>query len=214
MAEEYHTKRLDNPRYPPLARAFMYTQNFHPTLSKYKTAIDLGSSCGSLLLEMTKINQQLSVVGVDHSVGAKEIWCVPEEKGRFIQADFNKDCTGLLGGQKFDLITCTEVAEHLIDGEYLLNLIDEISSGTSVLIFSAAVPGQKGRGHINCHWHGYWMKKLEERGWLYNHQMTSHCFHEIGKANGKRKKTVPRYYLNIMVFQQQADLSSEDGLLH
>jgi 2-polyprenyl-3-methyl-5-hydroxy-6-metoxy-1,4-benzoquinol methylase len=196
-----------------LAKACLETVNFHPTLKRYETAIDLGSSCGSLLLEMTKRQPDLQVRGMDISPFAEKHWCVPKENGNFVQANFNKNCSQL-ADKKFDLITCTEVAEHLEHEEYLFDFVDLISQPHSIFVFSAAHPKQQARGHINCHWHGYWRQELEDRGWLYNHQMTAYFCHELGRANHRRKERVPLYYLNAMVFQMQDDPQSEDGLLH
>ena len=211
--ERYHTKRIGHTRYPPLAKGALDTIKMHPTLDKYRNAIDLGSSCGPFLLELVKLQPDLKVTGLDISDYAGKHWCVPEESGNFIQADFNESCLDKTD-ETYDLITCTEVAEHVVNGDHLLDFMDKISTDDSILIFGAAHPKQKARGHINCHWHRWWMNELEKRGWLYNHHMTTYFCHEIGRANHGRKEQVPLYYLNSMVFQKSADPESEDGLRH
>ena len=59
-----------------------------------------------------------------------------------------------------DTAICLEVAEH-IDAVYADDLIDTISTMfTDTLIFTAAVPGQGGVGHINCQPIEYWEEKF------------------------------------------------------
>jgi 2-polyprenyl-3-methyl-5-hydroxy-6-metoxy-1,4-benzoquinol methylase len=48
----------------------------------------------------------------------------------------------------FDLVICIEVIEHLSD-EAAERLVKQITNSTNVVLFSAAIPGQGGIGHIN-----------------------------------------------------------------
>ena len=81
-------------------------------------------------------------------------------------------------------------------------MIEAYTHRTSILVFSAAYPGQRGRGHINCAWPWEWAHRLHQGGsWHYRHLMTAAFHHEIGKAN-RRRWVVPECYLNTMVFTQ------------
>ena len=65
----------------------------------------------------------------------------------------------------FDLVICTEVAEH-ISPRYAHVLIDNIvRHATKNILFTAAQPGQWGDGHINCRPKEYWKERFRERGW-------------------------------------------------
>jgi hypothetical protein len=65
-----------------------------------------------------------------------------------------------------DLTLCLEVAEHLPQSA-AETLCDTLRSVTgSSLLFSAAVPGQGGSGHLNEQPHSYWTEKLEQRGFV------------------------------------------------
>src|SRR5690242_12854298 len=57
--------------------------------------------------------------------------------------------------QKFDVAICMEVAEHL-NPDVTESLIDSLTSSADVVIFSAAIPGQGGEGHINCRNRVFW----------------------------------------------------------
>ncbi len=67
-------------------------------------------------------------------------------------------------GRVFDLALCLEVGEHLPESA-ADTLIDTIATHSDQVVFSAAVPGQAGEGHINCQPHEYWHEKFEARGY-------------------------------------------------
>ena len=64
----------------------------------------------------------------------------------------------------FDLVLCLEVGEHL-PADTADTLVDSLVRHGDRVVFSAAVPGQEGKGHINCQPHDYWHAKFEERGY-------------------------------------------------
>jgi SAM-dependent methyltransferase len=65
--------------------------------------------------------------------------------------------------QKYDLAICLEVAEHLNPqtSEHLIRWLTECSS---TVVYSAAVPGQGGTGHINCQTREFWHNLFVKRG--------------------------------------------------
>jgi hypothetical protein len=56
-----------------------------------------------------------------------------------------------------DLALCLEVAEH-IPAKYAPRLIAALTASASSVLFSAAIPGQKGQGHINERWPACWRR--------------------------------------------------------
>ena len=58
-------------------------------------------------------------------------------------------------GRTFDLVLCLEVGEHL-PAEAAEQLVESCVRHSNTVLFSAAVPGQAGKGHINCQPHEYW----------------------------------------------------------
>jgi SAM-dependent methyltransferase len=67
-------------------------------------------------------------------------------------------------GRTFDLVLCLEVGEHLPE-EAADTLVDNIVRHAGDVVFGAAVPGQEGKGHINCQPHEYWHEKFATRGY-------------------------------------------------
>jgi 2-polyprenyl-3-methyl-5-hydroxy-6-metoxy-1,4-benzoquinol methylase len=57
-----------------------------------------------------------------------------------------------------DLIICLEVAEHIPEeqADTIISKLVRMIEPHGSIIFSAALPGQGGVGHINCQWKPYW----------------------------------------------------------
>lgn len=65
-----------------------------------------------------------------------------------------------------DMEFCWEVAEHLPEesaNTLVKSLADNLAPG-GLLIFTAAIPGQQGLGHINCQIPWYWQDKFQKVG--------------------------------------------------
>ena len=56
---------------------------------------------------------------------------------------------------RFDLAVCLEVAEHLPPSR-AASFVADLCAAAPVVVFSAAIPGQGGTGHLNEQWPGYW----------------------------------------------------------
>jgi hypothetical protein len=82
---------------------------------------------------------------------------------QFLPADLSK-----LGWphteEKFDIAISLEVAEHLPESsaDHFVEMLCEFSD---IILFSAAIPGQGGVGHINEQWPSYWVKKFWKSGY-------------------------------------------------
>ena len=85
--------------------------------------------------------------------------CIPAD--RFIDHDLS---TPLNLGRRFDLVTCLEVAEHL-PLEAAETFIDSLCRHADVVVFSAAIPGQGGTGHINERWPSFWAALFARHGY-------------------------------------------------
>ena len=96
-----------------------------------------------------------------------------------------------------DTCICLEVLEH-IDEVHADEIIDKISTMfLDTLIFTAAVPGQGGVGHINCQPKEYWIEKLERNGLRRNTLME-----EILRWYCKQGSYMGWFYNNVLVFNK------------
>ena len=125
-----------------------------------KSYLDLGSGTGAMVNMARKFG--INAYGVDLING-------PE--GHFFHHDLAKP---LFLEQRFTLITCLEVAEHLSEAAapILCDTIARHLAPGGLVIFSAAVPGQQGEHHVNCQPTTYWRDLLHARGISYRSDYT------------------------------------------
>jgi SAM-dependent methyltransferase/predicted O-methyltransferase YrrM len=64
----------------------------------------------------------------------------------------------------FDLALCLEVAEHL-PPETAGPLVESLTRLAPVVVFSAAIPAQRGEGHVNEQWPSFWSDLFAARGY-------------------------------------------------
>lgn len=103
----------------------------------------------------------------------------------------------LVTGQ-YDLVLCWEVAEHLPISA-AETLCDTLVRATGQrLLFSAAIPGQTGNGHVNEQPHEYWRDKLTFRGLRYNEPASK----ELSRRFLKTAPAAWWYGQNIQVFER------------
>jgi SAM-dependent methyltransferase len=64
---------------------------------------------------------------------------------------------------EFDLAISLEVAEHLPRAR-AASFVAELAAASTLILFSAAIPGQTGVGHVNEQWQSYWARLFSQRG--------------------------------------------------
>tara|TARA_B100001059_G_scaffold236076_1_gene284555 strand:- start:1930 stop:2634 length:705 start_codon:yes stop_codon:yes gene_type:complete len=124
--------------------------------------IDIGCGTGEWLNSAFEL-------GVKDLSGLDGPWVESEslinKKIKLKKLDLNKDFLQYKS-KKFDFLICSEVLEHL-DPNNNYNIIKKLCELSDVILFSAAIPGQRGTKHINCQWQSYWIKIFK----LYNFKM-------------------------------------------
>lgn len=81
---------------------------------------------------------------------------------RFAQADLAVGLGGAYG--RFDLALSLEVAEHLPVSR-AASFVRDLCGLAPTVVFSAAIPGQGGTGHINEQWPEYWRSLFATNGY-------------------------------------------------
>lgn len=73
--------------------------------------------------------------------------------------------------ERYDMALCLEVAEHIdpYEADYVVDKLIELAP---VIMFSAALPGQGGHGHINCQPKEYWEHKFGCRNYVLDKELT------------------------------------------
>lgn len=118
-----------------------------------RSVIDIGCGPGIYLLPYRAAGCR--VLGVDACTGAGE--CL--EAAEFERFDLRFP----LSARGWDLAICFEVAEHLPEA-FADTLVDSVCEAASLLLWSAAVPGQGGTYHYNERPPAYWLEKFATRG--------------------------------------------------
>jgi SAM-dependent methyltransferase len=146
-----HTLHTHNPTSAELLLPFVFSI-VNPT-----SVLDVGCGNGSWL-KVCKDLGVSDVYGVDGIQVSKEDLMIEEDK--FLKYNLSKKLTL---ERMFDMVISLEVAEHLSETE-ADTFVDSLTSHSSVVLFSAAIPGQGGQFHLNEQWPKYWQEKFKSKG--------------------------------------------------
>lgn len=117
--------------------------------------IDIGCGTGEWLDSAHKL-------GIKNITGIDGTWVTKEKlinnNINLMNIDLNKDFYDK-EFHKYDFLICTEVIEHL-DPKINDIFINKICNISDIILFSGAIPGQRGTNHINCQWQSYWKNKF------------------------------------------------------
>lgn len=109
-------------------------------------------------------------------------------------------------GTFFELVLCIEVAEHLPASgadQLVRNLASIVTRyGRDHIFFTAARPGQRGTGHINCQEPDYWIEKFAAVDCIYCEGPTERIKHVLDR-NGNPLDLMH----NVMIFCPKTGLN-------
>jgi SAM-dependent methyltransferase len=120
--------------------------------------VDLGCGRGAWLRTFKELGV-VKVLGVDYGV-PQGILLIP--KSEYLDYDLTNP---LESNVPFAMAICLETAEHL-PAEAAPVLIESISKLSSLVLFSAAVPGQGGTHHVNEQLPAYWDAFFASHGYV------------------------------------------------
>lgn len=124
-----------------------------------ESVVDVGCANG-LWLRTFERHGVTDYLGVDGDYVPRDMLRIPQD--RFKEADLSRPADL---PRRFDIGLSLEVAEHLPPGS-AARFVDFLTSTAPVVVFSAAVPGQGGTGHVNEQWQSYWQDLFARRGYL------------------------------------------------
>lgn len=154
-------------------------------LPEVHSAVDFGCGVGSWLsvLREKGVRELLGLDGPWVNQGLLEI-----SAQEFRQVDFEEfiDLE-----KKYDLAITLEVAEHLSE-KSAPSFVESLAKASDFILFSAAIPFQNGRGHINLQWQDYWVNLFADRGYVVLDFVRKQIWHET---------QIPIHYRqNILMF--------------
>ena len=150
-----------------------------------RSVVDVGCGTGAWLSVVIDSGVD-DVLGVDGAYVDPARLLIPAE--RFVAHDLE---TPLELGRRFELALSLEVAEHLPASSgsvHIKSLVDL----APVVLFSAAVPGQGGIGHVNEQWQDYWAGLFAEHNYV--------PVDAIRPVIWKRQEVEPWYAQNVLLY--------------
>ena len=124
-----------------------------------RSIVDIGCGVGTWLAEFAALGVS-DYLGIDGTYVPTGQLQIPPEK--FLSTDLTKPHDL---HRTYDLAMSLEVAEHL-PADRAESFVAFLTAAAPVVLFSAAVPGQGGTGHVNEQWPQYWRKLFRRRGYV------------------------------------------------
>jgi len=173
--EQYYTKRMRIEKYVPLARAAMAALGEG---ERIESAVDVGCANGMLSKAILQAFPLATCAGVDHGEIPAKLFKenIPSPNAVFVDADLDSVNGGTAMPDGFprlaDIVTCIEVLEHVAAANEH-GVVEFLSSITGKVLFvTAAAPGQRGHGHVNCRPREHWIGLVEATGLSYSRRRT------------------------------------------
>lgn len=127
-------------------------------LAPIASVVNLGCGLGAWLAAFAEL-------GVTDALGIDGDYVDPSklliDRSKFRPADLHRPIDV---GRRFDLALCLEVGEHL-PRRSSRSLVESLVAAAPLVLFSAAIPGQRGTSHINEQWPDYWKRRFNELGY-------------------------------------------------
>jgi SAM-dependent methyltransferase len=155
-------------------------------IPEIRSAIDIGCGVGTWL-SVLKARGASTVLGIDGSWVHRESLVIPPEC--FVTLELSREDLPVDG--KYDLVISLEVAEHL-PAERASAFVAQLAQLGDFILFSAAIPGQGGTGHVNEQWPEYWIDRFERQGYT--------AFDFIRREIWTDKRIAVHYRQNIFLF--------------
>lgn len=184
--EKFHENRKDITE-QAAEKVLQYINQFF----KISSCVDVGGGIGVWALAQQKINNSKILVLDGEYVNKRDILVKENE---FKTIDLNDEKMSCLVNQKFDLVISLEVAEHLLP-ERASSFVKDLCNLGDVVLFSAAVPGQGGQGHINEKYLSYWRGEFEKE---------NYCIYDVIRPYIAGDISIPFWFRqNMVIFAKE-----------
>lgn len=156
--------------------------------------VDVGCGIGDYVKEFN--DRKICANGIEGSSAAKEFFV---HKNIIVQ-DLREPIFEGKPIKRYDLAFSLEVAEH-IDPMSTGVYCDNLCSLSDTILISAATPGQKGHGHVNCAPRMYWIEKFKRRGYLNMKGIENTWRNQL--SGWVTKKELSSYIRNGIIFKRR-----------
>lgn len=140
--------------------------------------------------------------GSSYAFGIEGDWVSPEmlDDPRIVFEP--QDLERAFTGPRVDLALSLEVAEHLSPGR-AADFVAELTRLAPAVLFSAAIPGQGGVGHVNEQWQSYWASLFSARGY---------AAYDVIRPKLWTDEAIPAWYRQNVVLYLDAEAAGHIGL--
>ena len=164
LPERFNYEVMDSEEKPMAIRLAQYIKNVYNP----KTVLDVGCGPGTYVYSLRNVGVDAFGLDIDERTIGKE----------YLK---NQSLLDIVN-EKAELVLCIEVAEH-IDESLEDKVVEKVvSSVEKTLIWTAAVPGQGGIGHINCKNKEEWAEKIEKSGLIRNYEKEAELIEYISQG--------------------------------
>ncbi|MEO1053707.1 MAG: methyltransferase domain-containing protein [Bacteroidota bacterium] len=140
---------------------------------KPKSVVDIGCGVGTWLSVFQQSGIK-DILGVEGQWVEEENVVIPLENFKKANLEEKIDLE-----RKFDLAVTLEVAEH-IDAQYADQFVSNLVNLAPVVMFSAAIPLQGGKHHVNEQWPDYWRDVFAKHDYLLIDGIRPHVWNDEG----------------------------------
>lgn len=160
----------------------------------FNRILDVGCATGLYLKPFRDLGLEVIGVEIRKDAAVEAGTDIPEHL--IIGMDYLDFKTSLFDTDA-DLVICLEVLEH-IEESVAEDFVKELCSHGAPIVFSAAQPGQGGKGHINCQDKSYWIRLFEANGFTVDNNNTQRVIDYM--SNGYHMGWLTN---NLMIFKKQ-----------
>lgn len=158
-------------------------------LTQLSTVIDIGCAIGDYVAEFNKKGYQ--AYGLEGSEAARPFFVSPNVSVCDIREP-------LIFKADYSLAISLEVAEHIAP-EYATTYVENLTRLSDTILITAAPPGQKGHGHVNCQEKGWWEAEFKQLNYL--RDIALEDLFRANLAAWKHRKEVNVYAHNVLIFK-------------
>jgi len=141
-----------------------------------KSILDIG--CGEGHSVKYFINKGIECLGIE---GGENAYNNSPVKSNLTLHDFTEG--PFIPEKKYDAVWCCEFVEH-VEEKYVDNFLQTFLFADKIFM-THALPGQTGYHHVNCQPSEYWINKIENIGYIYNHKLSLYLRNITNKIHVK-----------------------------
>jgi hypothetical protein len=195
-AEFYHGGFFDNQSVKSLASAKVIAP-LVCDLIQPRRVVDVGCGRGAWLSAFSECGVDL-IHGLDGEYVGRDTLVIPLASFTPTSLDHLTELPGA-----YDLAICLEVLEHLSPRSGA-NVVAALTRAAPVVLFSAAIPGQGGTGHVNEQWPEYWCNLFAGQGFRF--------LDPIRPRIREDRRVRFWYRQNILMFASDAAIAANEKL--